>query len=62
MIPDLFKIPEELERDVRNFAEPELLPAISIHEKLARAAAIEEINSKTREHFLNFLKKILNLR
>lgn len=47
----LFKIPEELERDVRNFAEPELLPAISIHEKLARAAAIEEINSKTREHF-----------
>ena len=33
------------------FAEPELLPAISIHEKLARAAAIEEINSKTREHF-----------
>ena len=51
MIPDLFKIPEELERDVRNFAEPELLPAISIHEKLARAAAIEEINSKTREHF-----------
>ena len=51
MVPDLFKIPEDLERDVRNFAEPELLPAISIHEKLARGAAIEEINTKTREHF-----------
>lgn len=51
MVPDLFKIPEELERSIREFAEPELIPAISTHEKLAREAAIEAVNEKTREHF-----------
>ena len=47
MVPDLFKIPEELEKSIREFAEPELIPAISTHEKLAR----EAVNEKTREHF-----------
>ena len=51
MVPDLFKIPEDLEKAVREFAEPTLIPAISTHEKLAREAAIEEVNEKTREHF-----------
>ncbi len=51
MVPDLFKIPEELEKSIREFAEPELIPAISTHEKLAREAAIEDVNEKTREHF-----------
>ena len=51
MVPDLFKIPEDLEKEVRAFAEPELIPAISTHEKLAREAAIEAVNEKTREHF-----------
>ena len=51
MVPDLFKIPEELEKSIREFAEPELIPAISTHEKLAREAAIEAVNEKTREHF-----------
>ena len=51
MAPDLFKIPEELEKSIREFAEPELIPAISTHEKLAREAAIEAVNEKTREHF-----------
>lgn len=51
MVPDLFKIPEELEKSIREFAEPVLIPAISTHEKLAREAAIEAVNEKTREHF-----------
>ena len=51
LVPDLFKIPEELEKSIREFAEPELIPAISTHEKLAREAAIEAVNEKTREHF-----------
>lgn len=51
MVPDLFKIPEELEKSIREFAEPELIPAISTHEKLAREAAIEAVNEKTRDHF-----------
>ncbi len=51
MVPDLFKIPEDLEKEIRAFAEPELIPAISTHEKLAREAAIEAVNEKTKEHF-----------
>lgn len=50
-VVDLFKIPEDLEKAVREFAEPELIPAISTHEKKAREAAIEAVNDKTREHF-----------
>ena len=40
-----------MEKSIREFAEPELIPAISTHEKLAREAAIEAVNEKTREHF-----------
>ena len=48
---DLFSIPTELEQDVRHFAEPELIPAISIHDKLERQAAIDAVNEKTIAHF-----------
>ena len=50
-IVDLFKIPEELDKEVRDFAEKDLIPAISTHEKKAREAAIEAVNEATREHF-----------
>lgn len=49
---DLFKIPEDLDKAVREVAEPELIPAISTHEKKAREAAIDAVNEKTRVHFM----------
>ena len=61
MIPDLFKIPEDLEASIRAFAEPELIPAISVHEKLAREAAVEAVNEKTREHFNEIFESDANL-
>lgn len=61
MVPDLFKIPEQLEKEVREFAEPELIPAISTHEKLAREAAIEAVNEKTRAHFSALFESDSNL-
>ena len=48
---DLFKIPEDLNKEVREFAEKDLIPAISTHEKKAREAAIEAVNEATRAHF-----------
>ncbi len=51
MVPDLFKIPEDLEKAVRDFAENDLKIAISTYEKLAREANIEAVNEKTRVHF-----------
>ena len=50
-VVDLFKIPEDLDKEVRDFAEKDLIPAISTHEKKAREAAIEAVNEATREHF-----------
>lgn len=61
MVPDLFKIPEDLEKAIREFAEPELIPAISTHEKLAREAAIEAVNEKTREYFSEIFENDENL-
>lgn len=51
MVSDLFKIPEDLEKAVRDFAENDLKIAISTYEKLAREANIEAVNEKTRVHF-----------
>ncbi len=48
---ELFQIPADLEKAVREFAEPELLPSISIHDKLERQAAIDAVNEKTVNHF-----------
>lgn len=53
---DLFKIPEEIDKAVRAFAEPDLIPAISTHEKKAREAAIEAVNEATRDHFEEVFK------
>ncbi len=50
-VVDLFKIPEDLENEVKEFAEKDLVAAISTYEKKAREAAIEAVNEKTRENF-----------
>lgn len=51
IVPDLFKIPEELEEKIRSFAFEDLKTAISTYDKLEREANIETVNEKTREHF-----------
>ena len=48
---ELFAINAELEKAVREFAAPELIPAISIHDKLERQNACDAINEKTVAHF-----------
>ena len=48
---ELFAIDAELEKAVRDFAAPELIPAISIHDKLERQNACDAINEKTIAHF-----------
>lgn len=60
-VVDLFKIPEDLDKEVRAYAEPTLLPAISTHEKLAREAAIEAVNEDTKAHFEAIFKADANL-
>lgn len=56
-VVDLFKIPEDLEKEVKSFAEADLVKAISTHEKKAREAAIDAVNEKTREIFENKFKE-----
>ena len=48
---ELFAIPSEIEKAVRDFAEAELIPAISIHDKLERQNAVDAINEKTVAYF-----------
>ena len=48
---ELFAIPTEIEEAVKAFAEAELIPAISIHDKLERQNAVDAINEKTVAHF-----------
>ena len=48
---ELFAIDAELEKAVRDFAALELIPAISIHDKLERQNACDAINEKTLAHF-----------
>ena len=50
-VPDLFKIPEELNQAIREYAFEELKVAISTYDKLEREANIEAVNEKTRVHF-----------
>ncbi len=50
-VPDLFKIPEELENAIREYAFEDLKVAISTYDKLEREANIEAVNEKTRVHF-----------
>ncbi len=51
IVPDLFKIPEELNNAVRSFAFDNLKKAISTFDKLEREANIEKVNEETRNHF-----------
>ncbi len=51
IVPDLFKIPEDLEKEIRDFAWTDLQKAISTHEKLEREANIEHVNEVTKAHF-----------
>ena len=51
LVPDLFKIPEELEKGIRDFAFEDLKVAISTYDKLEREANIEKVNEATRAHF-----------
>ncbi len=48
---DLFSIPEEIVNEVNEFAKTDLVAAISIHEKLARQDACDEIIANTVKHF-----------
>lgn len=50
-VPDLFKIPADLEEAVRAYAFEDLKTAISTFDKLEREANIEKVNETTREHF-----------
>lgn len=45
------EVDSEIEKAVREFAEKELIQAVSVHEKLARQAAIDAVNEKTIAHF-----------
>ncbi|MGI6758835.1 MAG: polyribonucleotide nucleotidyltransferase [Bacilli bacterium] len=45
------EVDPEIEKAVREFAEKELIQAVSVHEKLARQAAIDAVNEKTIAHF-----------
>ena len=51
IVPDLFKIPEELTQQIRDYAFEDLKEAISTYDKLEREANIEKVNEATREHF-----------
>lgn len=51
IVPDLFKIPADLEADIRKFAFEDLKVAISTFDKLEREANIEKVNEATRAHF-----------
>ena len=48
---ELFQIDPALEQAVVDFAAPELIPSISIHDKLERQAACDAVNEKTIAHF-----------
>ena len=47
----LFAIPEDVRNAVEGYCKEELVAAISIHEKLARQDACDEITERTKAHF-----------
>lgn len=61
MVVDLFAIPEDLEKAVIDFAEKDLIVAISTYEKKAREANIEAVNEKTIMHFEEIFKADVSL-
>ncbi|HIT50196.1 MAG TPA: polyribonucleotide nucleotidyltransferase, partial [Candidatus Pelethenecus faecipullorum] len=57
---ELFKVDEEIYRQVSDFANQRLIEAIRIEDKLKRYQAIDEINAETLAHFdqKTFIKEI----
>ncbi|MDI6452023.1 polyribonucleotide nucleotidyltransferase [Peloplasma aerotolerans] len=57
---DDFAIPEDIQKDVSNFAEKRLVKAVSIFDKLERYQALDAITEETVEHFSkkSFFKEI----
>ncbi len=49
--PLLFQTDEEIDKQVRSFAEADLVKAIQIEDKLQRYEAIDAVNENTIEHF-----------
>ncbi len=45
-------IPEDLEKQVRDFAAEDFRKAIQIEKKLARSEAVDRVKEETKEHFL----------
>lgn len=50
---ELAKIDEELENEVKEFAEEDMLSAVQIKDKLASYAKIDEVKETTINHFIN---------
>lgn len=48
---ELFKVDQDIMAEVKAFAEERLVKAIRIEDKLARYAAIDEVNAETIAHF-----------
>ena len=53
---ELYQIPADIDRAVRNMAEKDLLSAVVIQEKLARYARIDEINEQVINYFTELYK------
>ncbi len=49
--PELAEVPKELEKEIKEYAEKEMLAAVQIKDKLASYAKIDEIKTKTIEYF-----------
>ncbi len=60
MAVTLFEVDKDIDKEVKDFAEKELVEAIRIEDKLERYAAIDAVNAKTKEHFeeRNFFKEV----
>ena len=60
MAVTLFEVDKDIDKEVKAFAEKDLVQAIRIEDKLERYAAIDAVNAKTVEHFneRNFFKEV----
>ncbi len=60
----LFEVNKDINKEVRTFAEADLVKAIQLVDKLERYAAIDAVNAKTVEHFDQkvFIKEVGDLK
>ena len=60
MAVTLFEVDKDIDKEVKAFAEKDLVKAIRIEDKLERYAAIDAVNAKTIAHFeeRNFFKEV----